>query len=66
MRKKRNGNPLLQKKYEEGFVDGMEHGVRTAIDRYSQDLEALSDVKGVGEKTMERIREHFAKFYELK
>jgi len=54
-KKKRNRNPLLQKKYAEGYKQGVIDGSKNTIDYFSKRLEKLEKQKGVGPKTMQRI-----------
>jgi len=54
-KKKRNRNPLLQKKYDEGYKQGVIDGSKNTIDYFSKKLEQLEKQKGIGPKTMQRI-----------
>ena len=53
-RRKKLRNPLLIKKYEEGFKDGIEH----AANVIAKNFEGIENIKGIGPKTAEKIREH--------
>jgi len=51
-------NPLLHKTYNEGVDFGIKHGIQTAVQDFAQMLEGLEHVPGIGEKTIEKIRDH--------
>ncbi|TLS37753.1 hypothetical protein [Pseudalkalibacillus caeni] len=48
-------NPILQKKWNEGFHAGMEAGRRQAVLAFAERFDRLANTKGFGEKTMEKI-----------
>lgn len=50
-KRKRTKNPLLLKKYDEGFKDGIGHATNFFLSKF----EGLKNVDGIGEKTMEKI-----------
>lgn len=54
-KKNRNRNPLLKKKYDEGFSAG----VRSTINYFADKIETLHEVEGIGAKTLDKIKEHF-------
>ncbi|GEN30258.1 ERCC4-type nuclease [Cerasibacillus quisquiliarum] len=56
-RRKKLRNPLLIKRYEEGFKDGIEH----AANVIAKNFEGIENIKGIGPKTAEKIREHVFK-----
>lgn len=55
-----NKNPVLQKKFDEGyakgFAKGAEYGRDRAIDFFADKFEGLESVPGIGSKTLEKIR----------
>ena len=54
-KRKRNRNPLLQKKFDEGYALGMEHGIQKSVDFFTEKFKGLHEVEGIGEKTMKKI-----------
>lgn len=50
-------NPVLQKKYQEGYKQGFEHGKYTAVSYFADKIEQLQDAKGIGNKTFDKIME---------
>lgn len=63
MKRKKNKNPLLQKKFEEGYELGLEHGVQKATAFFIERFESLKDVKGIGDKTLEKVKKQLFKGY---
>ena len=57
--RKKKRNPVLDKKYDEGFEAGSDHAVRFFVDRF----QGLQNVEGIGDKTMEKIVEHLGAKY---
>lgn len=56
-------NPLLQKKWNEGFQAGRKQGIADSVDYFSEKFVMLEDVPGIGKKTMEKIAAHFNEPY---
>lgn len=60
-------NPLLQKKFAEGFEQGKEQGVKEGIARsiafFKQKFEGLENVEGIGPKTFEKIKDQLGEQY---
>lgn len=60
-------NPLLQKKYEEGFTAGYakgeENGIRKSTAFFAKKFEGLSNVPGIGEKTFQKIKNQLGEQY---
>ena len=51
----RKPNPVLQKKWNEGYMQGKKDGIAQAVNFFAEKLEGLQDVPGIGEKTMRKI-----------
>lgn len=51
----RKPNPVLQKKYLEGYQQGKKDGIAQAVNFFAEKLEGLQNVPGIGEKTMRKI-----------
>lgn len=52
-------NPILQKKYDEGYKDGFEQGVffgKEMVKEIGKRVESIKEIKGIGEKTYMKIR----------
>lgn len=60
---KQHKNPLIQRKYEEGYALGLEHGIQKGVNFFTHKLEGLEQVDGIGEKTMEKVREQLGNQY---
>jgi len=64
-RRRRNRNPVLQKKYDEGYQDGVEAGARSGVQRTVKHIRDilidLQDVPGIGVKTYEKVTDHIEK-----
>jgi len=58
-KRRRNRNPLLKKKYDEGYKDG----IAQAVNFFREKFEGLEDVEGIGEKTMYKIKMHLGEKY---
>lgn len=52
---KRSKNPVLQKKYDEGFMKGYEVGRDQAVSFFVDKLKGLEHVEGIGPKTLDKI-----------
>ncbi|GGB41522.1 hypothetical protein GCM10011409_18800 [Lentibacillus populi] len=63
-------NPVLKKKFEEGyrlgFDKGTKHGIEQAVNFFAVKFEGLEKVPGIGKKTMEKIRQQLGEHYFLK
>lgn len=57
----RNRNPLLKKKFAEGYERGVEQGVKESVKFVSDRFSTLHEVEGIGIKTIDRIKEHFGR-----
>lgn len=59
-KKKRKKNPLLQQKYHEGFQAGYERGMQDGISRatafFATKFSTLEEEKGIGPKTIEKVK----------
>ncbi len=55
---KYKNNKLLNKTYNEGFHDGKQHGFNAMLATILPKLETLSDVDGIGDKTIDKILRH--------
>jgi len=60
---KKSKNPVLQKKYEEGFADGYKKGIAMSVDFFKVRFEDLLNVEGIGEKTYQKIVRHLGTQY---
>lgn len=58
-KRKRNKNPLLQEKYDEGFKAGIEHATYFFLKKF----EGLQNVEGIGKKTMDKIKKQLGEKY---
>lgn len=56
-------NPLLQKKYIEGYQQGKKDGIAQAVNFFADKLSGLENVPGIGEKTMLKIVEQLGDKY---
>ncbi len=60
-------NPILQKKFDEGyakgFMKGAEYGRDQAINFFSDKFEGLENVPGIGDKTLKKIRHQLGDQY---
>jgi len=61
--RKRNRNPVLQKKFDEGYKLGLEHGVQKATLFFKEKFEGLENVEGIGKKTMNKIKKQLGEKY---
>lgn len=55
-KRKRNRNPLLKKKFDEGYALGKQHGIQQAVDFFKDKFDGLENVEGIGEVTMNKIK----------
>lgn len=66
-KRKKKQNPLLKARYDEGFNKGFEagkkQGVQQAVSFFRFKFEGLEDVKGIGQVTMNKIKEQLGKKY---
>ena len=62
-KRKRNRNPLLQQKFDEGYALGLQHGIENATLFFEEKFEGLHEVDGIGEKTIEKFIKHFGEKY---
>ena len=60
-------NPVLQKKYDEGYVDGFnagaEFGRKTAIQFFAKRFKQLEQTKGIGQATLDKIKQALGRQY---
>jgi hypothetical protein len=60
-------NPLLEKKFQEGYNQGFklgkDVGIATAVDFIATKLEALHQMPGVGTKTIEKLKKALGEEY---
>lgn len=65
--RKRNKNPVLQKKFKEGYEVGFQKGTEFAkeqiVNFFADRFDNLDKVEGIGTKTFEKIKNHFGKEY---
>lgn len=52
-KKKRNRNPLLQKRWHEGYNEGLKDGIARSVSFFAERFEGLDDIPGIGEKNNE-------------
>lgn len=62
-KKHKKPNPILEKKYNEGYAHGKIAGINQATQFFAEKFKNLSKRKGIGEKTMEKIKEELGKEY---
>lgn len=62
-KKGRKPNPVLEKKYNEGYAHGKIAGINQASMFFAERFKNLSKRKGIGEKTMQKIREELGESY---
>lgn len=60
-------NPVLQKKfkegYEKGFIAGKDFGIKLAVDYIAKRFDELQDMPGIGPKTIEKFMQAFGEDY---
>ncbi|HLR69455.1 MAG TPA: hypothetical protein VK105_20400 [Virgibacillus sp.] len=52
----RKRNPVLEKKFNEGYAKGLEHGIQKGVLFFKHKFDGLKEVEGIGEKTLEKIK----------
>lgn len=57
MKKQKKKNPLLEKKYQEGYDVGFHEAQDRAVSTFAVRIERLEQVSGIGEKTIKKIIE---------
>lgn len=70
-KKVKRKNPILKQRYEEGYNQGLivgeklgrEFGRKQAILFFKNKFEGLYDVPGIGEKTLNKIKEQLGRQY---
>lgn len=62
-RRKRNRNPLLAQKWDEGYQQGKKDGVEQAVQFFRSKFEGLEDVPGIGDKTLEKVKIQLGRKY---
>lgn len=62
-KKKRNRNPLLEKKWNEGYERGKQDGISQAVNFFTAKFDGLEDVPGIGKKTFEKIKSQLGDKY---
>lgn len=62
-KKKRKKNPVLEKKYNEGFVDGMAAGISKSTQFFVEKFKGLEEVEGIGPKTFDKIKRQLGEKY---
>lgn len=60
-------NPILQEKYQEGykmgFEKGMNYGRQVAIRFFAERFKLLENEKGIGEKTIQKVKKKLGEEY---
>ena len=59
VKKKRNRNPIFEQAYLKGQEDAKRECARLFNEFLKERFETLDDVPGVGEKTKQRLHDHF-------
>ena len=66
-KKFKRSNPVLEKKYKEGYEAGYKKGMAYAKLQFAgfltERFNGLSEVDGIGEKTFNKIKHHFGEKY---
>ena len=62
-KQKRAKNPLLQQKYNEGYIDGVSAGIAKATAFFADRFKGLDDVEGIGPKTLDKIKKQLGEEY---
>lgn len=62
-KRKRNKNPLLEKKWMEGYERGKQDGISQAVNFFTAKFNGLEDVPGIGKKTMDKIKSQLGDEY---
>ena len=45
----RKRNPVLEKKFNEGYAKGLEHGIQKGVLFFKHKFDGLKEVEGIGE-----------------
>lgn len=56
-------NPLLERKFNEGYELGLKHGIDKSTSFFIDKFEGLEDRSGIGPKTMKIIRDQLGHEY---
>lgn len=56
-------NPLLQKKFEEGYLKGIEQQKRLMVKHWVEKIDIFASMPGVGAITVEKLRQALAGEY---
>ncbi|ENH96707.1 hypothetical protein J416_09424 [Gracilibacillus halophilus YIM-C55.5] len=56
-------NPVLEKKWHEGFEAGRKQGIQDSINYFTKRLMDLEQVPGIGKKTMQKIVDQLGEEY---
>lgn len=62
-KRKRNRNPVLQKKYDEGFEAGFKAGIQHGTRFFLHRLDGLKNVKGIGTITINKVKKQLGEKY---
>lgn len=62
-RKGRKKNPLLERKWQEGYDQGVREGIARSVSFFAEKFEGLADIPGIGEKTMKKIKSQLGDGY---
>lgn len=64
-KRKKLKNPLLEKKYQEGFEHGFTQGKELASEHIKkvmiEQIDKLEEVPGIGKGTVEKFKKHFCR-----
>lgn len=56
-------NPVLQKKFEEGYKLGVQHGIERSTAFFKSKFDGFEEVPGIGEKTLTKIKKQLGEQY---
>ena len=62
-KKKRKKNPILEQKYNEGYIDGVAAGIAKATAFFAHKFKGLEEVEGIGPKTLDKIKKQLGEKY---
>ena len=62
-KRKPHKNPLLEQKYQEGYIDGVSAGIAKATAFFAHKFEGLEEVEGIGPKTLDKIKRQLGEEY---